>query len=207
MRMSSFRSVALLPSFLTIGLLACEGDEQVFGAPNAERQDAARTEERLQDAGQNPDAAAQCATTVGSAAVHEGLVSSNTGSKVWVIRARQSDTFLTLTVREVAGGRAGASSGGFGDEQRKPGSAAVSLLVQTDCSAHEDHFHCGPSYYPTSGAWKIDALENDVSGTFDVRLDAVLQQMSLKSGMATPTPNGNTLCVQGLRLQGKLVAP
>jgi len=155
-----------------------------------------------------PDAST-CDPLVAAATVDEALLSTEPGTdrRVWIVRAKQGTTFLTLTVRENAGGKAGKTSGTFGAEQLTPSKAGVALLVQTECTAHDDHFHCGPSYVPTAGTFTFAALDSVVGGAVAVELTADLVEVRVTGGVARPSANARVACFRGLELSGKLTAP
>jgi hypothetical protein len=162
-----------------------------------------------EQAASDVDAAPACTPDVTKVDVDEALVSTQPGTngRVWIVRASSGETFLTLTVRESGGASSGPSTGSFGAEQRAPETAGVSLLVQTECSAHDDHFHCGPSFVPDGGSWSFTKLDTAVGGTVDGVLSADLVQVSIKGGVAKPVVNGKTLCIRSLKMSGVLVAP
>jgi hypothetical protein len=145
-----------------------------------------------------------CATTVSEAKLDEAIVSPATATRptMWVFRARQGETFMTLTLTEGY-----PESGAFGEEQLVPAETNVALLVQTECRAHGDHYHCGPSFVPTAGAWKVVTLGKEVGAPFELQLTADAARASITKGKATLDPSGETVCLRGVTLSGKLVAP
>lgn len=155
-----------------------------------------------------PDAGPTCDLTLASATVEEALVATDpaTEGHVWIVRARDGETFVTLTVRESAGAAHGPSNGSFGAEQLSPPEAAVSLLVQTECHAHEDHYHCGPSFVPETGMWALTALGEEVGDRVAGRIDAHLVQAKVSASSAKPIANGKRLCVAGLAFEATLAA-
>ena len=151
---------------------------------------------------------APCDPAITSVEVEEALLSKDpsAGTAVWILRARGGKTNVTVTLRESAGAKVGASTGSFGEEQLTLSRAPLSFVLQTDCNLHGDHYHCGPSYVPESGTWSVTALEGTVGGTFDIALDADLREAKVSGGLARPVDGGKTLCVRKLRLAGKLSA-
>lgn len=167
--------------------------------------DAATSGDATQDA---HDAAPACASTGSQADLHEALVSTQSGRRVWIVRARDEETFVTLVIREREGENLAPSEGVFGEEQLLPSSAQVSMLVQTDCHAHGDHDHCGPSYVPGSGTWRIVRLGNTAGSEFAVTLNASLRAVRNTSGGYAPIEDDvSSLCVENLALEGLMAAP
>jgi hypothetical protein len=114
---------------------------------------------------------------------------------------------LTLSVREKQGGPTEPADGTFGEEQLQTTTAGVTLLVQTSCEAHEDHFHCGPSFIPTAGSWSFSSLGTSVGKRITGRISADLVQATIKSGVATPKAGGESLCLRDLVVDAVLAAP
>lgn len=188
-----------------VGVLGCSSSVTV-SEPTPAPEDAGSAPETSTV---EPDGNATCDPLVAEAKVDEALLSTEPGTdkRVWIVRAKQGTTFLTLTVRENAGAKAGPTSGSFGDEQLTPSKAGVALLVQTDCTTHGDHYHCGPSYVPTSGSFTFAALDSVVGGKVALELTANLVEARIAGGIARPVANGRTACFQRLELNGKLTAP
>ncbi len=185
-------------------LVACSST----GTPEVPAPDGAAP--AVADAAPASDAAApsSCDALIAKAEVEEAIVSKDpaTNTAVWIVRAREGKTNVTLTIRESAGAKAGAGAGTFGEEQLRPPTAPVAVLVQTDCNVHGDHVHCGASMVPESGAWTVRALEGRRGGTFDVEVDAKLVEAKLTSTTAKPVAGGKSACVSGFRLTGTLKA-
>jgi hypothetical protein len=203
------RARALLCTFAIPFLLACGASTEPTPALE-ERPDASPEPVTSEPPSpETPDASTVCETELTTAQVNEALLSAEPGTdhRVWVIRARNDEIFLTLTVRESAGATHGASTGTFGDEQRTPGMASVGLLVQTDCHEHGDHYHCGPSFIARTGTWSFTELDTQVGGAVNAQLSAELVEAKVTQSAATPVANGKTLCLRELSLQGTLVAP
>jgi len=170
-------------------------------SPDAAAVSASPDPEPTDDAG-SADPAAGCVHNVTSADVDEALSSKKpaTDDLVWIVRGRSGDTFLTLTVRESSGAKGGASNGSFGAEQRTPAKASVALTVQTDCHAHGDHYHCGPTFVPESGSWSFARLDTSAGGQVDVDLSAELAQVAIKGGLARPVAGSPRMCLGSLGL-------
>jgi hypothetical protein len=151
----------------------------------------------------------QCLPAIASATVDEALLGTEAGtsSRIWIVRARDGETFLTLTVRESQGAVPGVGSGSFGKEQLRPAEAQVSLLVQTDCVAHGDHYHCGPSYVPTAGTWAFTPLPAAVGEDVVVELSAELAEAKVRSGNVTLVAGGKAMCLDKLSVRGTLERP
>ena len=132
---------------------------------------------------------------------------STSAEKVWIYRAEKGEVMLTLTVREKLGGPTEAADGKFGEEQLEPSKTGVTLLVQTKCEAHGDHFHCGPSFVPTAGTWSFSSLGTSVGKRFTGSISADLVQATIKGGVAKPTEGGQSLCLRDLALDAVLAAP
>jgi len=188
-----------------VGVLGCSSSATV-AAPSSAPEDAGSAAEASMA---EPDGSATCDALIAEATVDEALLSTEPGTdqRVWIVRARRGTTFVTLTVRENAGAKAGPTSGSFGDEQLTPSKSGVALLVQTDCTAHDEHYHCGPSYVPTSGTFTFAALDSVVGGKVALELTANLVEVRIAGGIARPVANGRTACFQRLELTGKLTAP
>lgn len=157
-----------------------------------------------------PDAATSaCEPVVATASIETAVVSTDPASskKVWIVKARGGKTNVTLTLRESETVAGGPAIGTFGEEQSKPGTAPIAFLLQTDCNAHGDHYHCGPSYVPASGDWKIVALDKAVGGAFHVEVSAALVEAKITSGVARPVEGGKSACVRALELHGTLAEP
>jgi len=188
-----------------VGVLGCSSSATV-SEPTPAPEDAGSAAETSTV---EPDGNATCNPLVAEAKVDEALLSTEPGTdkRVWIVRAKQGTTFLTLTVRENAGGKAGKTSGTFGEEQLTPSKAGVALLVQTDCTVHGDHYHCGPSYVPTSGTFTFAALDSVVGGAVALELTADLVEVRVTGGVARPSANAKVACFRGLELSGKLTSP
>jgi len=201
-----------MPSFARVLALGFLAGSVGFGCSSAALPDAAdgavadaSTEPTPGDASVGPG----CAPVVASVSIESAIVSTDpaTSKRVWIVRAREGKTNVTFTLREASGAAPGASSGAFGEEQLRPGAAATSFLLQTDCNAHGDHYHCGPSFVPSTGEWKVSALDTDVGGAFKVELSASMIEAKVSGGTARPVEGGKSLCVSALLLEGTLAAP
>jgi hypothetical protein len=171
------------------------------------------------DAGTNADASEIDAATPPLSACSEPLLSSIAadkalltkdpadGTTMWLVRGLDDETMVTLTLREGKGELAVGQRGVLGEEQLTPSSSSFSLLVQTKCGAHEDHFHCGPNYIASSGSWAIRKLDKRVGGNVDIELSADLFMARIKGGKATPVAGAAPVCFRSVRLTGTLEAP
>ncbi|MBS2012870.1 MAG: hypothetical protein JST00_08290 [Deltaproteobacteria bacterium] len=157
-----------------------------------------------------PPAVPGCTTPAAKAATVDeatlGRDAAGTG-RVWLVRASEGGTMVSLTVQEAAGAKPGASGGSWGAEQLTPRTAPVRVWLQKDCRAHGDHFHCGPSFVATSGTWSFAKLGGAVGEEIEVSISGSFTQATQKSGKVTPVAGGPGLCLDGLRLKGTLAAP
>jgi hypothetical protein len=188
-----------------VGVLGCSSSATVADATSAAEDAGSAAEASVAET----DGSTACDPLLAEATVDEALLSTEPGTdkRVWIVRAKGGTTFLTLTVRESAGAKPGATNGTFGEEQLTLAKAGVALLVQTNCTAHDDHYHCGPSYVPTSGTFAFAALDSVVGGSVRLELTADLVEARVTGGVARPVANAKTACFRRLVLNGKLTSP
>lgn len=71
---------------------------------------------------------------------------------VWVLTAKEGDTWLYIENYPRFGGATGAESRTLGDSEVDYASCGVCVLLKTGCSVHGDHAHCSTSYMPEAGS-------------------------------------------------------
>ena len=203
-------------SFIVLGGsgIGCSAPNAVDAVPPTQQSDSqvvATDAASSNDAGTDAAVAepVACADVLSNAIVTKAIlgVESGTSFRTWVVSARNGDTFFTLTVRESQGAKPGISSGAFEVDTQRPADVPVSLLVQSDCHAHGDHFHCGPTFLPMAGTWAFTALPSAVGQPLALELSATMAEARLRAGKATWVTGGKTICVQKLKLEASVKAP
>lgn len=204
--------VIIAPTLCALALVGCSsgdgGAPPPAGAPTA---DAGTEAGALDDGGGAADSGGPraCATADAVVPAREALLDLGVGdrTRTWIIRALDGKTLYTVVVREERGAQPGAPRGDFGAEQLQPPQAPVSLQVQTGCTAHDDHYHCGASFVPVRGSWAFEALPAAVGGKVVLQITADLAAAKVSSATATLTPGGATMCVDRLHIEGTVTAP
>jgi hypothetical protein len=152
-----------------------------------------------------PDPAPSCDRTLGNLQLTQALLGVSAGKKVWLLRGQDGDAIVSITIRE--GSAKAGEKGSFGAEQMQPTTAPIRLQIQTQCEAHDDHFHCGPNYVAQSGEWSVSELGERVGDSFLLSLSANAKEARVRGSSVTLLANGKSICLAQTKLSGVLSAP
>ncbi len=151
-----------------------------------------------------------CSLTVSKVTIDATTFSIDPATKkpTWIVRASDGSTFFTIVLRGAEGGdKPDQMKGEFGAEQRSPAAASVSVMLQTECEAHGDHYHCGPTYLADKGSFEFTKADARVGGRIAGKFSTNAIAVTLKKGVGTPVANGKTVCARAVSIDAELSAP
>lgn len=109
---------------------------------------------------------------------------------VWVLTAKQGDTWLYIENYPRFGGATGAETRTLGDVEVDYATCGVCVLLKTGCSVHGDHAHCGTTYMPEAGSRiTFDELGSGAGGDWTGSLSPIrFVEVSIDGSTFSTTP-------------------
>ena len=86
-------------------------------------------------------------------------LTDESGEAVFVLQAVAGDVLLRIEGYVGFGAPDGPATVELAGDELNYATCAVCVIVQTGCSAHDDHFHCDRTLMPTGGAVEFTALD------------------------------------------------
>jgi hypothetical protein len=132
-------------------------------------------------------------------------VSGAAGSRVWSLVALDERLMLQVWIDEAAGG---PTSPGEYPIDTDLSRCAVCVLVQTQCDAHGDHYHCGKAFVPAAGGTlTLDALGGPGGSWTGHLADVILHEVRFDDDGATAmVPDGKTWSLPFVALDAPVTA-
>lgn len=127
-----------------------EADAGVDAAPEPEP-DAAPDPEP--DAGPEPEPEA---LDFDPETVRASTLLDDDGEQVWLIEAVDGSHVLRLENYAAFGGPTAPGRIAISEAEANYADCGLCLLLQADCVAHDDHFHCGPTFMPVPGVGEVE---------------------------------------------------
>ena len=116
---------------------------------------------------------------------------------VWVLTAKEGETWLYLENYPSFGGASGAETRTIDDTEASYATCGVCILLKTGCQQHGDHGHCETTYMPEIGASvTFDELGDEVGSSWTGSLSPIrFIEVSIDSASyeTTPVSDGDTI--------------
>lgn len=112
------------------------------------------------------------------------------GKDSWIYKA-QSGTSAQITIENLVGFGANAQPGAYAISAADQGydTCGFCVVLETGCSAHDDHLHCAKTYMPKAGNYRLTQLDRMVGGRFAGKLEGVVfQQVTIDNTTLKTTP-------------------
>ena len=120
---------------------------------------------------------------------------------VWVLTAKQSETWLSIENYPSFGGANGAETRTLDETEIDYATCGVCVLLKTGCQQHGDHGHCSTTYMPETGATvTFDELDEEAGGTWSGSLSPIrFVEVSVDGDTyeTTPVEDGDTIEMDG----------
>ncbi len=112
------------------------------------------------------------------------------GDPVWLLTAKEGETWLYIENYPSFGGATGAETRTLGSTEVNYATCGVCVLLKTGCQPHGDHEHCSATYMPEPGSWlTIDELGSGVGGEWSGTLSPIrFVEVSIASNTYETTP-------------------
>ena len=109
---------------------------------------------------------------------------------VWVLTAKEGDTWLYIENYPRFGGATGAETRTLGDTEVNYATCGVCVMLKTGCSPHGDHAHCSTTYMPEPGSrLTIDELGSGAGDTWTGSLSPIrFLEVSINGSTYETTP-------------------
>ncbi|MEZ4433640.1 MAG: hypothetical protein R3F65_14625 [bacterium] len=202
--------------------VAVEADAGVDAAPEPESDAATEPEpdaatEPAPDAATAPDAAAapDAATEPEAIDFDPETVRASTllddGDRVWLVEAADGEHVLRLENYVAFGGPAAPARVAIGEVEADYAACGLCLVLQSECVAHDDHFHCGPSFMPVPGVGEVEltAVGAAEGEAFAARLSGIeLREVTIdpRDYTTTVVPGGRRLRLAEWSFEATLAA-
>ena len=116
---------------------------------------------------------------------------------VWVLTAKQSETWLSIENYPSFGGASDAETRTLDDTEVNYATCGVCVLLKTGCQQHGDHGHCSATYMPEEGATiSFDQLDDEAGGNWSGSLSSIVfVEVSIDGDTyeTTPIEDGDTI--------------
>lgn len=122
------------------------------------------------------------------------------GAPVWVLTAKQGTTWVKIENFSKFGGAEGPETRTLNQTEVNYRTCGVCVVLETDCSVHGDHAHCGATYMPEPGSRvTFDELGNGAGASWagsvsPIRFVEVSMDESLNT---TPIEGGDQIDLDG----------
>ncbi len=119
------------------------------------------------------------------------------GSRAWFLDGTLEPYVLGLEVYESFGGPSEPGEVALEGAETSYATCGTCVLLQTDCEAHGDHFHCERTFMPEAGAVTFSALGTKHGTLLAGALDGVVfREVTIASDFTTtPVPAGQRLAL------------
>ena len=129
------------------------------------------------------------------------------GSQAWVLAAKDGQTWLTIENYPAYGGATGPETRTLDATEADYATCGVCLLLQTDCSPHGDHAHCGTTFMPEPGGEvSFDALGQATGDIWSGALsDVRFVEVDIGNNLdTTPVEDGDSFTISGWSFEVEL---